>query len=233
MDSLFRARVGGELGRRVDDRAAVARRDRRRRSAPQRDRDRCDQPGGPHRSGDPRPGRLDVKIRLDRPGQTGAEEILGRHLGVDTLWNEAEASAAGGGGREPSWCRRPSPRSTSDRSGTRSRGPRLGRPEVLYAGDFASGPCSPTSGGAPGWQRSRARSPARRRPAGARARGGARGDRGRRGPPQHDQPRRLGTAVRTRGERIVFMRTSQGLRQGRTDDTGGSLTKRARGAGTH
>lgn len=89
-----------------------------------------------------RPGRLDVKIRLDRPSQTGAEEILGRHLGVDTLWNEAEASAAGGPASLRAQLVSAAVAALYERSErnafvevTYASGDR----EVLYAGDFASG----------------------------------------------------------------------------------------------
>ncbi|MBB1495907.1 proteasome ATPase [Propioniciclava sp. MC1595] len=43
-----------------------------------------------------RPGRLDVKIRLDRPSRDGAAEILGLSLTDATPWNGAEAASAGG-----------------------------------------------------------------------------------------------------------------------------------------
>ena len=43
-----------------------------------------------------RPGRLDVKIKLDRPDEAGAREILARSLTVDLPLNEAEAAGSGG-----------------------------------------------------------------------------------------------------------------------------------------
>ena len=43
-----------------------------------------------------RPGRLDVKIRLDRPNRAGAAEILALSLTALTPWNPAEADEAGG-----------------------------------------------------------------------------------------------------------------------------------------
>ena len=43
-----------------------------------------------------RPGRLDVKIKLDRPDAAGAAEILGRYLTASVPLNVAEADAAGG-----------------------------------------------------------------------------------------------------------------------------------------
>ncbi|WP_167148875.1 proteasome ATPase [Actinomyces sp. ZJ308] len=43
-----------------------------------------------------RPGRLDVKIRINRPDETGAEEILARHLRADLPLAPAELAAHGG-----------------------------------------------------------------------------------------------------------------------------------------
>ncbi|TFH53862.1 proteasome ATPase [Actinomyces viscosus] len=43
-----------------------------------------------------RPGRLDVKIRINRPDETGAEEILARHLTADLPLAPAELAAHGG-----------------------------------------------------------------------------------------------------------------------------------------
>lgn len=43
-----------------------------------------------------RPGRFDVKIRIDRPGAAGAAEILGKHLRADLPLDPAELAAAGG-----------------------------------------------------------------------------------------------------------------------------------------
>ncbi|WP_052462489.1 proteasome ATPase [Nigerium massiliense] len=43
-----------------------------------------------------RPGRLDVKIRLDRPDPAGAREILARYLTTDVPLNPSEAEASGG-----------------------------------------------------------------------------------------------------------------------------------------
>ncbi|MFP5417418.1 MAG: proteasome ATPase [Actinomycetes bacterium] len=45
-----------------------------------------------------RPGRLDVKIRLDRPTASGAAEILALSLTPATPWNEEEAAESGGEG---------------------------------------------------------------------------------------------------------------------------------------
>ncbi len=43
-----------------------------------------------------RPGRLDVKIRLDRPDRAAAAEVLGLYLTARTPWNPAEVARAGG-----------------------------------------------------------------------------------------------------------------------------------------
>ncbi|CED90050.1 proteasome ATPase [Actinomyces succiniciruminis] len=43
-----------------------------------------------------RPGRFDVKIRIDRPDAVGAQEILGKHLRADLPLDPAELAAAGG-----------------------------------------------------------------------------------------------------------------------------------------
>ncbi|MDY6055399.1 proteasome ATPase [Micrococcus sp.] len=42
-----------------------------------------------------RPGRLDVKIRVDRPDAAGAAEIMAKHLGADVPLHEDEVAAAG------------------------------------------------------------------------------------------------------------------------------------------
>ena len=68
-------RLGHQLGHGVDDRAAAARRDRRRRGAAQRHRDRGDQPRGPHRPGDPapRPARREDQDRAAERRRGGAD----------------------------------------------------------------------------------------------------------------------------------------------------------------
>lgn len=89
-----------------------------------------------------RPGRLDVKIRLDRPTPAGAAEILGLSLTASTPWNEAEAAAAGGADALRA-------RVVGDAiAELYARAPRNefvevtyagGGREVLHVGDFASG----------------------------------------------------------------------------------------------
>ncbi|WP_196716561.1 proteasome ATPase [Actinomyces trachealis] len=43
-----------------------------------------------------RPGRLDIKIRIGRPDQAGAQEVLAKHLTLDLPLDPAELAAAGG-----------------------------------------------------------------------------------------------------------------------------------------
>jgi proteasome-associated ATPase len=47
-----------------------------------------------------RPGRLDVKIKIERPGQDAAAQIFARYLTTDLPLDEEEVSSAGGGDRE-------------------------------------------------------------------------------------------------------------------------------------
>jgi len=42
-----------------------------------------------------RPGRFDVKIRIDRPNREGGREIYGKYLTADLPWQEAELLAHG------------------------------------------------------------------------------------------------------------------------------------------
>ena len=76
MDSMFRTRgIGHQLRHGVDDRAAAARRDRRRRDAEERHRDRRVEPRGPHRPGHPaaRPARREDQDRAARRGGRRAD----------------------------------------------------------------------------------------------------------------------------------------------------------------
>lgn len=89
-----------------------------------------------------RPGRLDVRIRLDRPGPDAAADILARHLGVDTPWNAAEVAAAGGPRAHRDALVAAAVAALYERSArtafvevTYASGAR----ETLHAGDFASG----------------------------------------------------------------------------------------------
>ncbi len=89
-----------------------------------------------------RPGRLDVKIKLERPDADGAAEILVRYLTASVPLNDAEADAAGGPEGFRSLL-------VSDAVGALfSRTPEnrfvevtyaSGGKETLYVGDFVSG----------------------------------------------------------------------------------------------
>lgn len=85
-----------------------------------------------------RPGRLDVKIKLDRPDRDGAAEILARYLTAETPLNT--------GGREPEEFRSALVAAIVDRLYARSEENRFievtyagGDREVLYVADFVSG----------------------------------------------------------------------------------------------
>src|SRR5215218_4714332 len=47
-----------------------------------------------------RPGRLDVKIKIERPNKAAATQIFGRYLTADLPLDEAEVASMGGGDRE-------------------------------------------------------------------------------------------------------------------------------------
>ena len=47
-----------------------------------------------------RPGRLDVKIKIERPDEKAARQIFGRYLTVDLPLDEAEVATLGGGDRQ-------------------------------------------------------------------------------------------------------------------------------------
>ena len=89
-----------------------------------------------------RPGRLDVKIRLDRPSRAGASEILGLSLTDETPWNGEESERAGG-----TQALRASViedavaelYAESDDNRFVEVTYASGQHEVLYVGDFASG----------------------------------------------------------------------------------------------
>ncbi|MDO5533923.1 MAG: proteasome ATPase [Propionibacteriaceae bacterium] len=89
-----------------------------------------------------RPGRLDVKIRLDRPSREGAAEILGLSLTSDTPWNQAEADAAGS---QAALRASVIAEAVADLYAEVARNEFVevtyasGQREVLYVGDFASG----------------------------------------------------------------------------------------------
>ena len=89
-----------------------------------------------------RPGRLDVKIKLERPDEVGAAEILDRYLTASVPLNERELDAAGGA--EP--FRRQLLADAVAALYDRSDANRFvevtyasGAKETLYVGDFVSG----------------------------------------------------------------------------------------------
>src|SRR5437899_4803971 len=47
-----------------------------------------------------RPGRLDVKIKIERPDEIAAAQIFGRYLTADLPLEESEVDSLGGGDRE-------------------------------------------------------------------------------------------------------------------------------------
>lgn len=89
-----------------------------------------------------RPGRLDVKIKLERPTQAGATEIMGKYLTAAVPLNAAETDAAGGPAPFRASIIADAVAALFDRSDanrfvevTYASGAR----EVLYVGDFVSG----------------------------------------------------------------------------------------------
>ena len=89
-----------------------------------------------------RPGRLDVKIKLERPTQAGAVAIMGKYLTAAVPLNAAETDAAGGPDPYRASIIADAVASLFDRSDT-NRFVEVtyasGAREVLYVGDFVSG----------------------------------------------------------------------------------------------
>jgi proteasome-associated ATPase len=89
------------LRRREHDRAAAAQRDRRRRGPGERHRDRRLQPRGHDRPGDPAPGRLDVKIKIERPDAEAARDIFSKYLTAELPLHADDLAENGGDPRRP------------------------------------------------------------------------------------------------------------------------------------
>ncbi|QHO90832.1 proteasome ATPase [Actinomyces sp. 432] len=90
-----------------------------------------------------RPGRFDVKIRIDRPDAAGAQEILAKHLRADLPLDPAELAAAGGH-RETAAAAMRRAAITDLYARTPERAVlelayASGRRETLYLADFVSG----------------------------------------------------------------------------------------------
>ncbi|NDR54043.1 proteasome ATPase [Actinomyces sp. 565] len=90
-----------------------------------------------------RPGRFDVKIRIDRPDAAGAQEILAKHLRADLPLDPAELAAAGGH-RETAAAAMRRAAVTDLYARTPERAVlelayASGRRETLYLADFVSG----------------------------------------------------------------------------------------------
>jgi proteasome-associated ATPase len=91
-----------------------------------------------------RPGRLDVKIKIERPNIKSAEQIFGRYLTADLPLMESEVTALGGGDREKA-VRAMIERTVEEMYRDDSENEFLevtyqnGDKEVLYFKDFSSG----------------------------------------------------------------------------------------------
>ncbi len=78
------------LRRRDHHRASAPGRDRRRRGPQERHRHRRLQAPGPYRPAILRPGRLDVKIKIERPDRGSAADIFAKYLTADIPFAESE-----------------------------------------------------------------------------------------------------------------------------------------------
>ena len=146
-----------------------------------------------------RPGRLDVKIKIERPDEEAAAQIFARYLTADLPFDAARWSASGGG--DPAKAVQAMIETTVDemyRADDENRFLEVtyqnGDKEILYFRDFASGAMIENivrrakklaikraiAGDGRGHPHL---GPARVDPAGVQ---------GERGPPEHHQPRRLG-----------------------------------------
>jgi proteasome-associated ATPase len=91
-----------------------------------------------------RPGRLDVKIKIERPDEEGAAAIFGRYLTADLPLDESEVQSLGGGDRDKA-VRAMIERTVADMYNTDPENRFLevtyqnGDKEVMYFKDFSSG----------------------------------------------------------------------------------------------
>jgi proteasome-associated ATPase len=91
-----------------------------------------------------RPGRLDVKIKIERPNETAASQIFSRYLTTDLPLDEAEVREVGGG--DPEKCVQSVIERTVDEMYRTDRDNEFlevtyqnGDKEIMYFKDFASG----------------------------------------------------------------------------------------------
>src|SRR5690606_38683776 len=203
-----------------DDRAAAPRRDRRRRNAAQRDRDRRVEPRGPHRPGDPAPGA---------PGREEQQTTPRSDLGGASLPPPPHARPAarprrgdpprrwrpGEGGRRDDRARR-----RGDVPHRRAEPvPRGDLPERRQGGHVLQGlrvrgdDREHRPAGQEARDQARARHGGAGHPGGRPRRGHPAGVQGARGPAQHDQPGRLGEDLGQEG-RADRVRAHPGARAG-------------------
>ena len=153
-----------------------------------------------------RPGRLDVKIKIERPDQEAAAQIFARYLTSDLPLDEDEVTSLGGGDRDKA-VQAMIERTVAEmyRADERQPVPRGHLPErrqgnhvlqgLLVGGhDREHRPPGQEAGHQAG---DRGRGP--RHPDPGPARLDQAGVQGARGPAQHDQPRRLGQDLRQEG----------------------------------
>ena len=175
-----------------------------------------------------RPGRLDVKIKIDRPDRQAAGDIMAKYLTPDIPMHEQELGPHGDDisaaitrliemavdamythrGREPL------PRGhlrERGQGGPVLQGLRLGR-------DDGVGRAARQEARAQALHRERREGHQARRPAGRRARG----VQGERGPAQHDQPRRLGEDRGEEGRADRLRQAAHGREQGQAPARGAS-----------
>ncbi len=153
-----------------------------------------------------RPGRLDVKIKIERPDEAAAQQIFSRYLTADLPLNAGDVAELGGGDPAKT-VRMMIERTVAEmyRADNENRFLEVtyqnGDKEVLYFRDFASGAMienivrrGEETGHQARAERRRARDLPFRPPGVHKA-----GVQGERGPAEHDEPRRLGEDLRQKG----------------------------------